>query len=157
MHVRSEGSVKQILVVEDDPLNARLFEMILARRGHYEVSVTDDPDEILSLVRSGHVALVVMDVSLDNARYQGRPIDGVELTRLIKTDEKTRGVPVLLATAHAMRGDKESLLQESGAEGYVSKPIVDHQRFLDKVNSLLVAPAGADLAQGPETKDVCSD
>ena len=145
--------MKQVLVVEDDPLNARLFEMILARRGHYEVNITDDPDETLALVRSGRIALVVMDISLGNARYQGRPIDGVELTRLIKADEKTRGVPVLLATAHAMRGDRESLLKDSGAEDYVSKPIVDHRQFLDKVNSLVAAPAG--LGQAPRAQADC--
>jgi len=141
-----ETAVTQILVVEDDPMNARLFEMILARRGRYEVSITEDPDEILHLVRSGRVDLVVMDVALKNARYRGQPIDGVELTRLIKTDEATRGIPVLLATAHAMRGDRETLLQESGAEDYISKPIVDHRQFLDKVNSLVAVPPGASLA-----------
>jgi CheY-like chemotaxis protein len=38
-------------------------------------------------------------------------------------------VPVLLATAHAMRGDAEKLLADSGADGYVSKPIIDHDEF----------------------------
>ena len=94
-------------MVEDDPVNARLFQMILARRGHYEVSITEDPDEILHLVRSGQVALVVMDVSLKNATYAGEAIDGVGITRLIKADERTRNTPVLLATARAMPGDRD--------------------------------------------------
>jgi len=38
-------------------------------------------------------------------------------------------VPVLLCTAHAMRGDAERLLKESGADDYVAKPITDHERF----------------------------
>ena len=137
--------MKQVLVVEDDPINARLFEMILKRRGHYEVKMAESPHEILALVQSGQVDLVVMDVSLDNARYEGKEIDGVGITRLIKDDEKTRNVPVLLATAHAMIGDRESLLEESGAEDYISKPIVDHKYFLDKVHSLM-APPPADHA-----------
>ncbi len=129
--------MKQVLIVEADPMNARLFEMILTRKGHYEVNVADDPDEVLARVRSGQVDLVVMDVSLRNATYAGEEIDGVGITRLIKEDEKTRTVPVLLATAHAMDGDRESLLADSGAEGYIAKPIVDHQQFLNKVSALI--------------------
>ncbi len=132
--------MRQVLVVEDDPVNARLFQMILARRGHYEVSITEDPDEILHLVRSGQVALVVMDVSLKNATYAGEAIDGVGITRLIKADERTRNTPVLLATARAMPGDRESLLASSGAEDYIAKPVLDHQLFLDKVSTLIPDP-----------------
>lgn len=135
-----EQAVKQVLVVEDDPVNARLFQMILARRGHYEVSTTEDPDEILHLVRSGQVALVVMDVSLKNVTYAGEKIDGVGITRLIKADESTRNIPVLLATARAMPGDRESLLASSGAQDYIAKPVLDHQLFLDKVSTLIANP-----------------
>ena len=46
-------------------------------------------------------------------------------------------VPVMLATAHAMRGDPESLLAESGADDYVSKPILDHQAFVEQVLGLM--------------------
>jgi two-component system cell cycle response regulator DivK len=129
--------VKHVLVVEDDPMNAKLFQMLLSRKGPYEVSVSDQADEVLERVRSGDVDLVIMDVSLKDAMYAGKAIDGVGITRLIKNDERTRVVPVLLATAHAMQGDRESLLADSGAEDYVSKPITDHQQFLNKVGALI--------------------
>ena len=45
--------------------------------------------------------------------------------------------PVLLATAHAMRGDAERLLAESGADQYVSKPIVEHDVFVACVRELV--------------------
>ena len=48
---------------------------------------------------------------------------------------------MLLATAHAMRGDAEQLLAESGADDYVAKPIVDHEAFVQQVHALLEAAA----------------
>jgi len=122
-----------ILVVEDDAVNALLFQMLLQKRGGYKVTVTESPDEVLRLARAHEVDLVILDVSLSHSRYQGKPVNGVDLCRLLKADPETAGLPVLLATAHAMRGDSEDLMQESGADDYVSKPIVDHPAFVEQV------------------------
>ena len=133
--------MKHILVVEDDAVNALLFRMILEKRGGFKVSVTESPDEVLALVRGGTVDLVIMDISLTHSRYLGKPVSGVDLCGLIKDDPATFSVPVVLATAHAMRGDAEALLRESGAEDYVSKPILDHAGFVDQIKSHLRAAA----------------
>jgi len=125
--------MKHILVVEDDTLNATLFRKLLERRGGFQVTVTGSPAELFRLVRSGEVAVVLMDVSLADAEWEGRPVSGVDLCRLLKADPACAGVPVILATAHAMRGDAESLLAESGAEDYVAKPVVDHEDFVGRV------------------------
>ena len=130
-----------VLVVEDDAVNAAVMRAVLRKRGGFEVSVTESADEILEQVRSGNVALVVMDVSLANTRWQGRPVNGVELCRMLKADERTVGVPVVLATAHAMRGDAEQLMKESGADDYVSKPILDHARFIEQVRGWIAKAA----------------
>jgi CheY-like chemotaxis protein len=130
-----------ILVIEDDPHNAVLCRKILEKRGGFRVTVTEDGAEILRLVRSGGVALVVMDVSLANTRLDGQPVSGVDLCRRLKSDPATVGVPVVLATAHAMRGDAESLIAESGADDYVAKPIVDHAAFVDLVRRNLAEAA----------------
>jgi CheY-like chemotaxis protein len=130
-----------VLVVEDDAVNAAVMRAVLKKRGGFEVSVTESADEILEQVRSGGVALVVMDVSLANTRWQGRPVNGVELCRMLKADDRTVGVPVVLATAHAMRGDAEQLLKESGADDYVSKPILDHARFIEQVRGWIARAA----------------
>ncbi len=125
--------MKHVLVVEDDPHNAILFRKLLEKRGGCRVTQSESTQEILDLVRGGGVDLVVMDVSLSNSRWEGRSINGVELCRMIKTHPQSMSVPVLLATAHAMRGDAEKLLAESGANDYVAKPIVDHQAFMEHV------------------------
>lgn len=129
--------MRHILVVEDDTVNALLFRMILEKRGGFQVTVTESPDEILALVRGGTVDLVIMDISLSHSRYLGKPVSGVELCGLIKDDPATSRVPVVLATAHAMRGDSEALLRDSGAEDYVAKPIIDHAGFVDQIKSHL--------------------
>jgi two-component system, cell cycle response regulator DivK len=125
--------VRHALVVEDDAHNAVLFRKLLEKRCGCGVTVTESVDEILALCRAGGVDLVVLDVSLNNSRWQGRAISGVEICRLLKQDPATACVPVVLATAHAMRGDAESLLAESGADDYVAKPIVDHDQFVARI------------------------
>jgi len=128
--------MRQVLVVEDDAQNATLFRKILEKRVNVHVIVTEDPEDVLEHVRAGDIALVVLDVALRNSLWQGRPVGGVEICRLIRAASRSH-VPVLLATAHAMRGDAEKLLAESGADDYVSKPIVDHQQFAELALGLM--------------------
>jgi len=128
--------MRHVLVVEDDAHNAVLFRKVLEKRAGCRVTVTEDPGEVLEHVRGGDVALVVLDVSLRHSQWQGRPVGGVEICRMIRAASKQR-VPVLLATAHAMRGDAEQLLADSGADGYVSKPILDHEEFAERALALM--------------------
>lgn len=126
-----------IVVVEDDAHNAVLFRRLLEKRGPFRVTVTESAEALLELARRGDVNLAILDVSLAHTLWQGKPASGVDLCRMLKSDPATARVPVLLATAHAMRGDAERLLEESGADGYVAKPIVDHSAFVDYVRGLL--------------------
>jgi CheY-like chemotaxis protein len=125
--------VRRALVVEDDAHNAMLLRKLLEKRCACAVTVTESVEEVLELCRSGAIHLVIMDVSLDDSRWQGQPISGVEICRLLKQDPVTAHIPVMLATAHAMRGDAEKLLAESGADDYVAKPIVDHEGFVARI------------------------
>jgi two-component system cell cycle response regulator DivK len=129
--------VRRALVVEDDAHNAMLFRKLLEKRCGCQVTVTESVEEILSLCRAGGIGLVIMDVSLNNSRWEGHDIGGVEICRLLKQDPVTAHIPVVLATAHAMRGDAESLLAESGADDYVAKPILDHEEFVKRIRTRL--------------------
>jgi len=128
--------MRHVVVVEDDAHNATLFRKILEKRAGARVTITEDPAEVLELVRSANLSLVLLDVSLRSSYWQGQLVGGVEICRLIRA-ESPRHVPVLLATAHAMRGDAERLLAESGADGYVSKPIMDYARFAELVIGMM--------------------
>lgn len=128
--------MKHVIVVEDDPINATLFRMLLERRAGCRVTVTESPEEVLKLARED-VDAVVMDISLKGSTYQGRAVSGVDVCRLLKASPETAGIPVVLATAHAMRGDDERLKAESGADDYVSKPVVDHEAFIAQIRRWL--------------------
>lgn len=139
---------RHILIVEDDPMNAKLFELLLTRRGGYTVEVTEDPAVVVEAARSGRAECIIMDVSLANSRMDGAPVDGLAIARRLKTDPATRQVPILLATAHAMKGSREKFLRESCADDYISKPIVSAEELLHRVETLTrkrdhVAPPAA--------------
>ena len=120
-----------VLVVEDDPANAVLIETILSSFGGFAVVASDDGDEVLRLAASGGLSAVIMDVSLADTRVAGSKVDGVELTRRIRSLAVCAQLPIILLTAHAMRGDREHLLFSSGANDYVAKPIADQQGLVD--------------------------
>lgn len=128
---------RHILIVEDDPMNAKLFELLLTRKGGYTVEVTEDPAVVVEGARSGRADCIIMDVSLANSEIDGAPVDGLAIARRLKTDPSTRHVPILLATAHAMKGSREKFLRESCADDYISKPIVSADELLQRIEALL--------------------
>ena len=130
-----------VLIVEDDPINVKFMKVVLMRKGGFEVAVSEDVAEIMALAESGEVDAIIMDISLSRSTYDGHKVDGIFITRLLKADPATSGIPVILATAHAMTGDRERFLAETGAEHYLSKPIHDPDHFLAEVRKVL--PVGA--------------
>ncbi len=127
----------RLIVVEDDPVSARVIERALARMGGHQVRVVEDGEEVLRACEADEVDLLLMDCSLANTSVAGRRIDGVELTRLVRERCDSRRPPVILVTAHAMHGDRERLLEASGADAYLPKPIVDHAELIALVARLL--------------------
>jgi two-component system cell cycle response regulator DivK len=78
-----------------------------------------------------------MDVDLGNSNYQGKAVNGIQITQMLKANPKTAKVPVILVTATAREGDRENLLNQSGADEYISKPVIDYQEFLAQIIALL--------------------
>lgn len=126
-----------VLIVEDDPINLRVFSKILTKRGGLQVKGTEIVEEVLQFAQSGEIDAILMDVALANSIYQGKPVDGIKITQMLKKDPKTANLPIILVTAHAMEGDRENFLRESGADGYISKPVVDHEAFIQEIVSLI--------------------
>jgi two-component system cell cycle response regulator DivK len=126
-----------VLVVEDNPLVAKFYRLALQRAGGYDVVLTEDVEEILRLAANHAVDAVILDVSLRNCRREGRPVDGIELAQLIRSRSGEVRIPILLATAHAMEGDRQRLLAASGADDYLEKPIYDPQVLIRKVEQLM--------------------
>ncbi len=135
--VLSKLPMKTVLIVEDDMINARVFSKILTKRGGLGVKHTENVEEVIQIAESGEVDVILMDVSLSHSLYQGKPVDGIRITQMLKANSATAKLPIILVTAHAMDGDRENFLQQSGADGYISKPIVDHQKFVDDVKAMI--------------------
>src|SRR5262245_51703523 len=81
----------------------------------FRVIEAADGQAALQAVASANPDLILMDLSIPG-------IDGWECTRRLKADDKTRTIPILALTAHAMRGDEERALA-AGCDGYLAKPI----------------------------------
>ncbi|MCX8056286.1 MAG: response regulator [Ignavibacteria bacterium] len=127
----------RILVVEDDPFNVELFELILKRVGKFDTIITDKGDEILEHLRNGSVDLVIMDVSLDNTYYNKKKVDGIFLSRLIKNDQELKDIPIIIVTAYAGDEDISRILKESRAEECIKKPILNYNEFINLVRGYI--------------------
>jgi CheY-like chemotaxis protein len=129
--------MKTILLVEDDPGNVRIFSRMLTRLGGLTVKHTENADEVIQIAQAQEVDIILMDVSLPRSLYQGKLVDGIKLTQILKEDPTTARIPVILVTAHAMEGDRDKFLEQSGADDYISKPVIDYQALLDQITALL--------------------
>jgi two-component system cell cycle response regulator DivK len=118
---------KTILIVEDNELNMKLFHDLLEAHG-YNILQTRDGMEALRLARAHTPDLILMDIQLPE-------VSGLEVTKWIKEDDKTRSIPVIAVTAFAMKGDEEKI-RRGGCEAYIAKPISVSQ-FLATVQKFL--------------------
>lgn len=115
---------KKILVVEDNPSNAELFDALLADR--YEIVHATDGKEAVQVYVKETPDLVLMDLNL--------PIkDGYEATAEIRT--LSNAVPIIAVTAYAQNSDRVKVLN-SGFDDYLSKP-VDENMLIDTIRKFL--------------------
>jgi two-component system cell cycle response regulator DivK len=104
----------QILVVEDNEKNMKLFRDVLVATGHRTLEATTG-EQAVELATKHSPDLVLMDIQLPD-------IGGVEALGRLRADERTASVPVVAPTAQAMDGDRERFLA-AGFDGYLSKPV----------------------------------
>lgn len=129
--------MKTVLVVEDDFNSWQVSRRFLTRLGGWVAKHTENVEEVLQMAQSGEVDLILMDVDLRNSRYQGRRINGIQITQLLKANPNTAKVPVILLTANANPDDKKILLRQSGADDFIPKPVVNYQEFIDRISAML--------------------
>jgi two-component system cell cycle response regulator DivK len=121
----------RILVIEDNPSNAKLAVFLLTRAGH-EVHSVPDAEEGLRLAQAERPDLVIMDVQLPG-------IDGLTATRRLRADPATRALKVLALTAFAMKGDEQKIM-DAGCDDYLAKPY-QYGDLLQRVEALLARGA----------------
>jgi two-component system, cell cycle response regulator DivK len=118
---------KRILIVEDNKADVRLLKDILERRG-YETLQTGYGLEAINLALAHLPDLILMDIQLPE-------ISGLEVTRRLRRDDRSRHIPIVAVTASAMGWHEREAL-DSGCDAYISKPI-SVLGFLSTVESFL--------------------
>lgn len=124
---RAESRAKQVLIVEDNELNMKLFHDLLEAHG-YETVGTRNGIEAMDLARQHRPDLILMDIQLPE-------VSGLEVTKWLKEDDGLKRIPVIAVTAFAMKGDEEKIRQ-GGCEAYISKPI-SVMHFLETIRRFL--------------------
>jgi CheY-like chemotaxis protein len=121
-----ENKIK-VMIVDDNAANLKLASDLLEIEG-FEVRRCVDAETAVEALRQFYPDVILMDVALPG-------MDGLQLTRKLKEDEKTRAIKIVALTAFAMKGDSERILK-AGCDGYITKPI-DTRKFRDQVTKYL--------------------
>ena len=116
-----------ILVVDDNPTNLKLVSDVLEFEGH-EILKAGDAEEAQGVIQRTVPDLILMDIALPG-------MDGLTLTRKLKSDAKTRHIIIAALTAFAMKGDDQKAI-DAGCDGYITKPI-DTRKLPGQVAELL--------------------
>ncbi|MCX4246465.1 response regulator [Paraliomyxa miuraensis] len=121
--------MKRIALVEDNDDNRALISALLDDA--YELYEYADGPSALEGMMTQRPDLVLLDISLPG-------MDGTEVLTRLRAHDDLRALPVVVLTAHAMRGDRERFLA-LGFDAYVSKPIIDEDELLQTIERLLGA------------------
>ncbi|MDT3695840.1 MAG: response regulator [Ignavibacterium sp.] len=128
--------MKRIIIVEDDRITQQFYSMFFNKNG-FNVTVTDDGDKILDTLSNEEVGLILMDINLSNTYLNGVKTDGIKLAQIIKSNEEFKNIPVVLVTAYSLSSQTNKLLNETKAADIITKPILDYNKFLNKINTLI--------------------
>jgi two-component system sensor histidine kinase and response regulator WspE len=122
---------KRVLVVDDSITVREVERGLLTARG-FLVDVAVDGMDGWNAVRAGSYALVVSDVDMPR-------MDGIELVRRIKQDEKLKSIPVMIVSYKDREEDRLRGL-EAGADAYVTKSSFQEESWIGRVVDLVGEP-----------------
>jgi two-component system, cell cycle response regulator DivK len=117
----------RILVIEDNSDNAELMTYLLNQHG-YTTMVAMDGEIGVSIAKREIPDLILCDIQLPK-------LNGFEIARQLKANDKLKHIPLIAVTANSMVGDKDKILAE-GFDGYLAKPI-DPENFVTQVEEFL--------------------
>jgi len=121
-------SDRNILVVEDNIINQKLVQVLLTNKG-FNVFTAIDSKEAMSVLNKSKLDLILMDIQLPGT-------NGLDLTKMIKADPKTKDIKIVALTAYAMQTDEEKA-KSAGCEAFISKPF-DTEELPKTIEELLV-------------------
>lgn len=109
---------QRVLVIDDSEMNRRVASAMLAPAG-YLVREAADAEAGLRMARDSVPDAILMDVRMPG-------MSGLEATAALRADPRTRAVPIVAVSAHAMPGDGERCLA-AGCDAYITKPVARHE------------------------------
>lgn len=118
----------QILIVEDDPLMARLYSKVFTIEG-YDVVVAPDGEEGLTCVHKSIPTIILLDVMMPR-------MNGLELLEKLKADPETKKIPVIMLTNLAGQADAEKAIT-LGAVKYIVKSEYEPKQIVNMVKEIL--------------------
>jgi CheY-like chemotaxis protein len=121
---------RTVLIVEDQIEMRAIASAYLERQG-YRVLATDNGADAVRRARDEHPDLIFMDISIPG-------MDGLRATAELKRDPATRGIPVVILTAHPY-GSVGKRAMDAGCDGWLNKPC-DPRRLLQEVQRRVGAP-----------------
>jgi DNA-binding response OmpR family regulator len=124
----AQQNAKVILCIEDDQEMIDLIRLILSGRG-FEVRGANGGKEGLEIIRKEHPDLVLLDLMMPE-------MDGKDVYQLMKADETTKNIPVIIVTAKAQSIDKVLWLNIAKVDDYIAKPF-SPQELLTSVDNVL--------------------
>ncbi|HTP47195.1 MAG TPA: response regulator [Casimicrobiaceae bacterium] len=106
-------SDKTVLYVEDNEYNRKIVRQLFSRT-RYRLIEAMDGEEGIAAAQRELPNLILMDVQLPK-------VSGLDATRTLKADARTKGIPIIVITSFALSGDREKAA-EAGASSYLAKP-----------------------------------
>src|SRR3984957_19897411 len=125
---------ENILIVDDNQMNVKLIRLLLFTEG-YQVRSALSAGEALEALCSFLPDAVLMDIQLPG-------INGLQLTRLLRQDWRTRAIPIVAVSANAMKHNIQEAYA-AGCDGYITKPI-DTRTFVASLRGHLTRISGGE-------------
>jgi CheY-like chemotaxis protein len=125
--------VTKVLYVEDNEDNVYMLKMRLELLEDFEVLTADDGENGCAMALSERPDIILMDLEMPR-------VDGWEATRRLKDDPRTRDIPIIALSAHALAGEREKALA-AGCDEFDTKPI-EFERLVATLRRVLAARGG---------------
>uniref|UniRef100_A0A832DJX6 Response regulator n=1 Tax=Ignavibacterium album TaxID=591197 RepID=A0A832DJX6_9BACT len=129
--------MKKLLIVEDDTLTQQLY-MVYFKKSGIDPYITDNGEELFTILHRENIGLILMDINLTNTYFRGEKMDGIKLSRLIKSNSDTKNIPIIIATGFSAFNHDDSLVKQTQADDLIIKPITNFNAFVKKVNQYLI-------------------
>jgi CheY-like chemotaxis protein len=123
-----EGEDKSLLIIEDDATSLEYLKALLKPSGFNLITCTTGHEGYRRFIKHPEIDLILIDIKLPD-------IEGLEVTRKIRSSDYNSKVPIIAQTAYAMTGDASKSL-EAGCDDYISKPI-DAKKLQEKIKKFI--------------------